>query len=123
GIGNQTDGGTASALGAFGLPGMQAELALGVVPSALIPSSLFVVWGGANDYEIGGSVSQAVADIDAIVTQLELEGAQHILVPGLPDLGLTPEFQGVASASAFSQQFNSALQATLPGNAIFFDTY
>ena len=37
------------------------------VPPALIPSSLFVVWGGANDFEVGGLVTTAIGDIDTIV--------------------------------------------------------
>jgi phospholipase/lecithinase/hemolysin len=122
GVGNQADGGNQTTLGAFGIPGMLAELAAYPVPSALIPSSLFVVWGGANDFEIGGSVTTAIADIDTIVGALEGEGATHILVPGLPDLGLTPEFYGEPAASLFSEEFNAGLQATLPAGATYFDT-
>jgi phospholipase/lecithinase/hemolysin len=57
------------------------------------------------------------------VGALELAGATHILVPGMPDLGLTPEFYGSASASGFSQAFDLNLQASLPKGATYFDTF
>ena len=63
----QGDGGTQTTLGSFGIPGMLAEVAAFPPPAALMPTALFVVWGGADDFEIGGSVTVAVADIDAIV--------------------------------------------------------
>ncbi len=99
------------------------ELAKYPVPPALIPSSLFLVWGGANDFETGGSPTVAAANIDAIVAALEAEGATHILVPGLPDLGLTPEFLGVQAATDYTNAFNSALLAGLPPGATYFDTF
>jgi phospholipase/lecithinase/hemolysin len=123
GIGNSGDGGTQTSLGTFGLPGMLTELAASPVPPALVPTSLFVVWGGANDFEAGGSVSTAVSDIIAIVTALQANGATHILVPGLPDLGLTPEFYGSSVATLFSLQFNQGLQSALPAGAVYSDLY
>jgi phospholipase/lecithinase/hemolysin len=123
GIGNSGDGGTQTSLGTFGLPGMLTELAAYPVPPALVPNSLFVVWGGANDFEAGGSVTNAIADINTIVAYLQASGATHILVPGLPDLGLTPEFYGDAAATAFSQQFNQGLQSTLPAGVVYSDLY
>jgi cholinesterase len=123
GVGNEIDGGTQTTLGADGIPGMLAELAAFHPPAALVPTALFVVWGGANDFEIGGSVTVAVADIDAIVASLQASGATHILVPGLPDLGLTPEFYGDAAATTYSEEFNAGLQATLPAGATYFNTF
>ena len=123
GVGNQGDGGTQTSPGAFGLPGMLVELATYPVPAVLIPSSLFVVWGGANDFEIAGSPTVAAGNIDAIVATLQAAGATHILVPGLPDLGLTPEFYGSAAATLYSNQFNAALQGSLPSGATYFDTF
>jgi phospholipase/lecithinase/hemolysin len=133
GIGNIADGGTPTSLGADGLPGMQAELALsaGRVPSAIIPSSLFIVWGGADDFEslTDPTVTQseaaavsAVTDIDGIVDALRSEGATNILVPNLPNLGSTPEFNGDAAAIAYSSTFDTALAVTLPSGATLFDT-
>ncbi len=125
GVGNAVDNGTQTALGTFGLPGMLSELPLSAshIPTALIPTSLFVVWGGANDFELNESVTVAIADIDTIVGALLASGATHILVPGLPDLGLTPEFAGDPAATAYSLAFNAGLQATLPPGVTYFNTY
>ena len=123
GVGNELDGGTQTTLGAFHVPGMLTELALSPPSPSLASTALFVVWGGANDYELSEPVNVAVADIDAIVNALRAAGATHILVPGLPDLGLTPEFLGVPSATAFSEQFNAGLLATLPPGVTYFDTF
>ncbi len=125
GVGNYVDGGTQTALGKFGLPGMKVELAASapLLSSPLVSTGLFVVWGGANDFFASGSPIVAAGDIDAIVAALVGDGAQHILVPGLPDLGLTPEFFGVAGATAYSQAFNATLIAGLPPGATYVDTY
>ena len=123
GIGNIGDGGTQTSAGAFNLPGMLAELALYPVPPALVPSSLFVVWGGADDFESLGSPTLAAQNILTIVGALQAEGATHILVPGLPDLALTPEFSGNPLATAYTNAFNTALLAGLPSGATYFDTF
>ncbi len=123
GIGNFVDGGNQTTPGAFNLPGMLVELASYPVPPALVPSSLFIVWGGANDFLASGSPTVAASNIDAIVGALQAEGATHILVPGLPDLGLTPEFFGNPAATAFTNAFNTALLAGLPSGATYFDTF
>jgi cholinesterase len=133
GIGNIVDGGTPTSFGALHLPGMETELAgsAGVVPPAAIPNSLFIVWGGADDFESLSSptvaqsetlAQSAVTDIDGIVAALEMEGATNILVPNLPNLGLTPEFNGDAAAIAYSSTFDTALAVTLPSGATLFDT-
>ena len=127
GVGNYIDQGTQTTAGFAGLPGMEAELASApsqaLLASPLVSSSLFVVWGGANDLLSGGSPITAASDIDAIVATLEGDGATHILVPGVPNLGLTPEFYGSSVATAYSIAFNTALQATLPRGATYVDTF
>ena len=123
GVGNIVDGGTQTTPGLLGLPGMLAELAGATVPSALIPTSLFVVDGGADDFESGGSAAAAVQNIDFIVATLQAEGATHILVPGLPDLGLTPEFYGDPAAIQYTEAFNAGLQATLPAGATYSNVF
>ena len=127
GVGNYVDGGTQTAPGAFGLPGMQGELAntTSILP-AIAPGALGFVWGGANDFFSGGSPNVAAANIDAIVIQLQGAGVQYILVPGIPDLGLTPDFHGTALeglATGYSAAFNAAMQAGLPPGAIYVDTF
>ena len=124
GIGDSGDGGTQTTLGLFGLPGMLLQVggSLGAI-APIAPTSLFVVWGGPDDYITGGSVTTAVTDILAIVGALQSVGAKHILVPGMPDLGLTPAYYGDASATAFSFAFDQALQANLPKGVTYFDTF
>jgi phospholipase/lecithinase/hemolysin len=124
GVGNYVDGGTQTSTGMYGLPGMQLELAASapLLSSPIVSTSLFVVWGGANDFLTNGSPTVAAQNVDAIVAALEGDGADHILVPGMPNLGLTPDYQGDAAATAYSNTFNSVLLADLPGGAIYFDT-
>jgi phospholipase/lecithinase/hemolysin len=123
GIGNYGDGGTQTSLGSFGLPGMLTELAAYNLSSVNVSTSLFVVWGGANDFLTGGSPTKAVADIDFIVSTLQSEGAIHILVPNVPDLGLTPDYYGDTAATAYAAEFDSLLKASLPVGATYIDTF
>ena len=72
-------------------------------------------------------IARAVADLLTIVGSLESLGATHIIVPGLPDLGLTPSYQSLgplaaAQATFVSDAFNAALQASLPAGATYVDT-
>jgi phospholipase/lecithinase/hemolysin len=136
GIGNYADGGTPTSFGTFSLPGMQTEFAS--TSGSLGPylsSGLFVVWGGANDFLSPSPldttpqdiISRAVSDELGLVSNLQSLGAQHILVPGLPDLGLTPYYQSLgavsaAEASAATDAFNAALSSGLPAGVLFYDT-
>ena len=120
GRGDRFDGGSETSVGTALLPGMTEELGF-PFPSELIPSSLFLVWGGAVDFG-NAPVSVAVANIDQIVATLQAEGAQHILVPGLPDLGMTPQFMDDPAATLYSEEFNAGLQTTLPSDVTYFDT-
>ena len=124
GIGDSGDGGTQTTLGAKGLPGMLLQLqgSLAAI-TPLAPTSLFVVWGGPDDFITGGSVATGVTDELMIVGALRGLGATHILVPGMPDLGLTPKFYGNAAATTFSFAFDQALRANLPKGATYFDTF
>lgn len=136
GIGNYADLGTPTSSGAFGLPGMQVEFAgsTGVI-SPYLAGGLFIVWGGANDFLSPSPldttpqqiVTRAVNDLLGIVTGLRTLGAQNILVPGIPDLGLSPFFRGqgavaAAQASAITDLFNSTLRAGLPQGVLFYDS-
>lgn len=96
-------------------------------------SSLFVVWLFPNDvfyatatgslpgqvpFSPGGTnvVSNGIANILTIVGKLAGLGAQHILVPNMPDLGRTPAFAGGPLAStltALTALFNANLAAQL----------
>ncbi len=88
-------------------------------------NALYTVWGGANDLfavtggapaqaTIGGAVTAQVG----IVGKLTAAGAQYILVPTVPDLGMTPGFlaQGPANSAAgtaLAKGYNDALFAGL----------
>ena len=136
GIGNYADGGTPTTRGSYSLPGMQAEFA--ATQASLGPylaSGLFIVWGGPNDFLSPSPldltpqaiVSRAIGDELSIVTSLESLGAHYILVPGMPDLGLTPYFRSLGSAaaaqgSAITDAYNAALRSSLPSGVLFYDT-
>ena len=137
GIGNYSDGGTPTTNGAFNLPGMAVQVAAtsGLVPT-FATNGLFVVWGGPNDFLSPSPLDsndpfkvadRGVSDLLAIVTGLQAAGVEHILVPGMPDLGLTPYYQSLgggqaAGASFITDYFNSMLVAGLPGGVTYFDT-
>lgn len=120
----------------FNLPGMQQEVNLYMSNSgsAADPNALYLLWGGANDYDINDSPVQAASNIGGYLNILATAGATHFLVPNLPDLGLTPAAQmdgEVAEAHAFTETFNTALagelgsvNAAFPAVTIYqFDTF
>jgi phospholipase/lecithinase/hemolysin len=133
GVGNNQDGGTQSTLGNFTLPGVltayESAKTSGLFP--IDPNALYVVWAGPNDFVSNGptvgTVLTAVSNIVFIVKDLQRHGAKHILVPGIPDLSLTPfvQEQGPeieARVSALSNAFNALLVLALPRGAIFYAT-
>lgn len=83
-------------------------------------STLFVVWGGANDLlnaTSSADIVNAATREAGIVQALVAAGATDILVPNLPPLGLIPRLNGSpttsASATAAAQGFNQALSVAL----------
>jgi phospholipase/lecithinase/hemolysin len=141
GVGNYVDGGSATTFGTKfapspSLPGMGTvfNLSQGTV-APMAPTSLFVIWGGPDDFlspspDDGGDLlktaDRAVADLMAIVTGVQGLGAKHILVPGMPDLGLTPYFKSIglsAEGTLLTDYFNTELAAKLhPTGGMYFDT-
>lgn len=86
--------------------------------------ALYVVWAGPNDLFaisdltdsklVQATVSNAVRNLSRAIRMLARHGARHILVPGLPDLGLTPLLASESKdATALSFAFNTALSAAL----------
>jgi phospholipase/lecithinase/hemolysin len=86
--------------------------------------ALYVVWAGPNDLFaisdltdsklVQATVSNAVRNLSSAVRTLVRHGARHILVPGLPDLGLTPLLASESTeATALSDAFNKALSFAL----------
>ena len=103
-----------------------------------LPTDLVVVWGGANDFFLGGQTNPVIpaTNIAGIISTLAGAGARNIMVPNLPDLGDTPELQGtnnsaaILGASAWTSAFNAslysqvdALAANLGLNILKLDVY
>jgi outer membrane lipase/esterase len=90
------------------------------------PNALYIVFSGSNDVADILSpgmnpaivIPTAVAGIVSAVQAFANAGAKTVLVPNIPDLGLTPAFRSlgpppVNPASFLSAQFNQALGAAL----------
>ncbi len=124
GIGNLSDGGGLTSLGTRGDPGMTTSVNADLAnPPANIASTLFVVWGGHNDILVNGQSQGPLNEVN-IVRSLQAAGAQHILVSGVMDLGLTPFGHGSGLSqqlTAVSTTFNAQLQQLLPGGVIYID--
>ncbi|MFD1624365.1 autotransporter domain-containing protein [Azospirillum griseum] len=77
------------------------------------PNALYSVWGGANDIFAAlaspstaqAAITQAATDLVGEVARLRAAGAKTILVPTLPDIGLTPfgQAQGATAAAQITQ--------------------
>lgn len=119
------------ALGAD-FPGLREEIAQFVAlnPGPADPNAVYVVWAGANDFraalasgpldetKILKLIGDVIGNLLTATVTLKTLGAQHIVVPNLPDLGRTPE--GLSLDPALSQQvtalshaFNQAYAAQL----------
>lgn len=124
--------------------GMLSQVNNFVAKGAASSQSLYVVWGGGNDFlavinsgdfsTISNVVSTAVTNLVTEVGTLYGSGARDFLVPLLPDLSTTyygtsgvvpaPMLSGLSASfnSALSTQLNK-LQAVSPGlNLTIFDT-
>jgi len=133
GIGNHLDNGTPTSLDV--LPGMSTSYAATQASLGPALGGLFVVWGGSNDFLSPdpadsfpfGVADRAVDNLISIASGLKSQGARTILVPGLPDLGLTPFYLAAgpvasAGATAVSDYFNNRLVSHLPDGVVYFDT-
>ena len=92
------------------------------------PDALYTVWGGANDlFAVQANPAQAQQIIGSAVTAqvglvgtLQGAGARYVLVPSIPDIGLTPGSRaggavGMAQGTALANTYNTALYAGLAG--------
>lgn len=127
GIGNYGDDGTQSSVGTYLLPGMaqQIGLYLSSFSGGVSNDALHVVWGGANDFLTPDSPVSAAQNIAGYVNLLASGGADYILVPNIPNLGMTPfvQLQGadaISAAEGFSVSFNNELALQLSGMAALF---
>ena len=98
---------------------------------------LYTVWTGANDLfavvsdvpNASNIISSAVSDEVATVKKLHDNGANYIVVPNIPDVGLTPNFVGTPLATfgtGLVSQYNEALYSGVKNtgvNVIPLDTF
>lgn len=106
-----------------GLPGLTQELAWFQADTSFIadPDALYTLWVGPNDLWMEGAdpasaITQAMINIGAAVGTLHAMGAQHVMVPNMVDLGLTPWALSTEYAddiSALAGAFNYYLDQTL----------
>lgn len=88
--------------------------------------ALYTVWGGANDlfFRLNGAtttpqfLASATAEV-GLVAALQNAGARYILVPNMPDVGLTPFglSQGAAGAANITALVNAYNQTLFGGIA------
>lgn len=116
---------TAGGLGAQPSLATQVNAYLAANGGHADPNALYSVWGGANDMFTIADPATAPAVIGATVSAevgvigtLKAAGAQYILVPNLPDLGLTPASRaggqaGMAQGTAIATAYNQALFGAL----------
>jgi outer membrane lipase/esterase len=69
--------------------------------------TLYIVFGGGNDLRAAmgavsteRTVSAAVSSLESIVRDLIRDGATDLMIPNLPNIGMTPEMQTRGSAAA-----------------------
>jgi outer membrane lipase/esterase len=119
---------------------VQASQYLGTTGNVASPNALYVIEGGGNDARAalpaiaGGTATimstalAYVANIDTIVHELQLAGAQHIIVWDTPNLALAPAVAGgpaAGLATALVLGMNSLLTTNLAGDTgvSIFDIY
>ena len=108
--------------------GMLVQLGsfLGSGPSVDPATSLFMVWGGPNDFflafergdDLVSTIGTAVNNIATVVFTLAELGVTDILVPNMPNLAVTPFGQAQtpeaqAALAAISAAFNTLLSQAL----------
>ena len=90
------------------------------------PNALYTVWGGANDlfFRLNGAtttpqfLASATAEV-GLIAALQNAGARYILVPNMPDVGLTPFglSQGPAGSANITALVNGYNQTLFGGIA------
>jgi phospholipase/lecithinase/hemolysin len=113
GAGNLTPGG-------FFVPGVVAQVesyrtALANSGRQAEAQTLFVIWGGANDYLLGLTEDpvEPTGNLRAAIEQLYDAGARRFLVPNLPDLSVAPIVNRDPALRALSEQHNRLLERAL----------
>lgn len=92
-------------------------------------NQLVLVWAGANDVLRAGALPAAATTVQTaanalaqIVGQIVGNGATHVVVMGVPNVGLTPKAvaspDGGANLTQLSQIFNDSLNAALQADGL-----
>lgn len=129
------------------LPAMRTQMDRYLAQNTVDANALYVVWGGPNDFAAlmrdpastpqayQAAVIEAVTNLATIAQTLIMNGAQHVMVGNMPNLGRTPGAaaagpQAVGAAAALSVGFNSVLDQALsgidavaPGRVVRFDAF
>ncbi|MGO4776188.1 SGNH/GDSL hydrolase family protein, partial [Lysobacter sp. 2RAB21] len=121
--GARTGTNTSGALGAIPSLATQTANYLAANGGRADPNALYTVWGGANDlFAVAGgapaqsTITNAVTAQIGVIGALRNAGAEYILVPTVPDLGVTPQFRaGGAAQQAAGTQLASTYNAALYG--------
>jgi len=90
---------------------------------------LVLVWAGANDVLRAGSLPAAAPTVETAATtlaqlvgQIVQNGATHVVLVNLPNIGLSPEgiasSDGGANLTQLSQLFNSTLNSALQADGL-----
>ena len=114
------------------LPGISTEIA-GFAASGghFSAGDVVTLWGGANNYFlyaglvqanpsqavalVTSGVSTAISQLTSDATSLAQLGARTLIVPNVPDLGETPDYNGSALGTALGNAFANLHDAALPG--------
>lgn len=87
--------------------------------------TLYIVWGGANDifaalgqFDALSELDAAAASLKSVLADLIAHGASDLLVPNIPDVGITPEVRAngskaVEEARRLTDHFNRAVERHL----------
>ncbi|GAB3729064.1 autotransporter domain-containing protein [Luteimonas pelagia] len=126
--GARTGTDTAGPFGAIPSVTSQVQAYLAANGGRADADALYTVWAGANDLFAITDPSTAPLQIGAAVTAhvtaigtLQAAGARYVLVPTVPDLGLTPAYTAMgqsATGSQLSIGYNSALFNALAANGL-----
>jgi len=94
-------------------------------------NALYTVWGGANDLFVSSLLAplapgirrRAIAEQANIIQGLQDGGARYVLVPNIPDIGLTPLYRFLGSTFAdwgtrLSRDYNQALYGELAARGL-----
>ena len=107
----------------------QVNLYLNTLSGPISSNTLVTVWAGANDFYNNTPYATAADNIYDALKSLAKAGFQNFLVPNLPDIGKTPQYNGTAAASnatLWCQDFNldladeiAILAAKYPGDHFY----